>query len=141
MLFFKHMSGFSERLRLEIDYACLNQKELAAKAGIKKRALDMYLGTQGSMPPADTAVKIAAVLGVSVEYLVTGREGKSAIDIAKYSKFIKFRDLLEDLVILPDEIYMPVRALIGAFAKQEREKKPESGTGPMQSAVNTGSPG
>jgi transcriptional regulator with XRE-family HTH domain len=132
------MSGFSDRLRLEIDYACLNQKELAAKAGIKKRALDMYLGAQNSMPPADTAVKIAAALGVSVEYLVTGREIKGTIDVSKYSKFVKFHDLLEDLVMLPDEIYIPVKTLIGAFAKQEREKRPDLKTKPVRSEMNAG---
>ena len=37
------MSGFSQRLRSEIEYIGLTQKEFAAKAGIKKRALDAYL--------------------------------------------------------------------------------------------------
>lgn len=46
------------------------------QAGIKKRALDMYVGSQASMPPADVAVKLAQVLDVSVEYLVTGNEPK-----------------------------------------------------------------
>ena len=36
----------------------------------------MYLGTQGSMPPADVAVRLAKALNVTVEYLVTG-EGKT----------------------------------------------------------------
>ncbi len=65
---------FSERLRDEIEYVGISQKELAERAGIKKRAFDMYVGLQGSMPPADAAVRIAQELGISVEYLVTGRE-------------------------------------------------------------------
>lgn len=71
------MTDFAERLRSEIEYKGLSQKEVASKAGIKKRALDMYVGSQSSMPPADVAVKIAQVLDVSVEYLVTGTELKS----------------------------------------------------------------
>jgi len=54
------MTSFSKRLHSEIEYIGLNRKEFAAKAGIKKRALDAYLGPQQSMPPADIAVKIAA---------------------------------------------------------------------------------
>ena len=70
------MSSFSDRLKEEIDYWGLTRNELATRADIKKRALDMYLGTQNSMPPADVAVRLAKALNVTVEYLVTG-EGKS----------------------------------------------------------------
>ena len=60
-------------------YWGITRKELAHKADIKKRALDMYLGTQESMPPADVAVRIAKALHVTVEYLVTG-EGKGVAE-------------------------------------------------------------
>ena len=49
-------------------------KELAARTGLKKHTIDQYLSVRGRMPSADAAVKIARVLGVSVEYLVTGKE-------------------------------------------------------------------
>ena len=49
-------------------------KELAAKTGIKKNTIDNYLSVRGRMPAADVAVRIAKVLGISVEYLVTGTE-------------------------------------------------------------------
>jgi len=78
------MSEFSKRMRSEIEYLGLTQKEFAAKAGIKKRALDAYLRTQQSMPPADIAVKIASALGLSVEYLITGKETRRSIDISGY---------------------------------------------------------
>ncbi|MCL2880079.1 MAG: helix-turn-helix domain-containing protein [Treponema sp.] len=113
------MTKFAERLRSEIEYIGLNQNEFAAKTGIKKRALDTYLGPQQSMPPADTAVKIAAALGVSVEYLVTGREYRRTVDISNY---LRFRDLLDDLAILPDETLEPIKAVIKTFADRERKK-------------------
>lgn len=74
---------FADRLRAEIEYSGMLQKELAAKAGIKKRALDMYIGAQKSMPPADVAVRLAKTLGVTVEYLVEGQDSASteAVDI------------------------------------------------------------
>ena len=108
------MSSFSKRLRSEIEYIGLNQKEFAAKIGLKKRTLDTYLGIQQSMPLADTAVKIAAALDVSVEYLVTGKEYQQKIDISKY---LQFRDLLDDLAVLPEETLLPIKAVIKAFAE------------------------
>jgi transcriptional regulator with XRE-family HTH domain len=120
MIFFIIMPSFSDRLRSEIEYACLSQKEFAAKAGIKKRALDGYLGVQKSMPPADVAVQMASVLGLSVEYLVTGRVFKNSVDISPY---VQFRDVLDDLAVLPDEIITPIKTMIQAAANQEREKK------------------
>jgi len=63
---------FKKNLRSELDYLDLTVKELSAKTGIAKGTLDDYLGVRASMPPADIACKIAAALGVSVEYLVTG---------------------------------------------------------------------
>ena len=112
------MSDFSQRLLSEIEYIGLNRKEFAAKAGIKKRALDAYLGAQQSMPPADVAVKIASVLGVSVEYLITGKEYQKSVDISGY---LQFKDILDDLAILPHEIYFPIKTMIKAAADNERK--------------------
>ena len=112
------MSDFSKRLRSEIEYLGLTQKEFAAKAGIKKRALDAYLRAQQSMPPADTAVKIASALGLSVEYLVTGKEYRKTVDISKY---IRFKDILDDMACLPDETLGPIKELIKSFARNLKE--------------------
>lgn len=72
------MGTFADRLREEISYRGLTRKELAYIADVKPRALAMYLGTQGSMPPADVAVRLAKALHVTVEYLVTGEVEKDA---------------------------------------------------------------
>ena len=66
--------SFKANLRAELDYLGLTVKELSAKTGIAKGTLDCYLGARASMPPADIAVKIANALGVTVEYLITGKE-------------------------------------------------------------------
>ena len=120
---FQVMSGFSKRLESEIEYVGLNRKGFAVKAGIKKRALDAYLGPQQSMPPADIAVKIASTLGLSVEYLVTGKEYRQSVDISKY---LQFRDLLDDLTILPEEILDPVKAMIKTAANNERKRNKDT---------------
>jgi transcriptional regulator with XRE-family HTH domain len=69
-------SNFRKNLRDELAYQDLTIKELAAKSGVAKGALDCYVGKQASVPPATTAVKIAKALGVSVEYLVSGQESR-----------------------------------------------------------------
>jgi len=74
--------GFRENLKQELSFNGMLVKELAAATGVPKRALDTYLlSTNASMPPADTAVKIARALGVSVEYLVAGEEIALPLDI------------------------------------------------------------
>ena len=64
--------SFRENLKQELLYSGMTKKEIAAISGVNKRAIDTYVRTNSSMPPADAAVKIAKALGVTVEYLVTG---------------------------------------------------------------------
>jgi transcriptional regulator with XRE-family HTH domain len=66
--------GFAENLKQELTYNGMLKKELSAASGVHKRAIDTYVRTRASMPPADIAVKIAKALGVTVEYLVTGED-------------------------------------------------------------------
>lgn len=47
------------------------QKELAEKVGISPNGISTWKIT-GALPRADIAVKIADILGVTVEYLITG---------------------------------------------------------------------
>jgi len=64
--------GFKENLKSELVYSGMLVKELAELSGVNKRTIDNYLNTHNCMPSADAAVRIAAVLGVTVEYLITG---------------------------------------------------------------------
>ena len=66
--------GFKENLKSELVYSGLLVKELAAKSGVKKHSIDNYLNKRGQLPSVEAGVRIAQVLGVSVEYLVTGKE-------------------------------------------------------------------
>jgi transcriptional regulator with XRE-family HTH domain len=66
--------GFNENLKGELKYKGMPVKELAHTTGIPKQTIDNYLLSNGSMPPADKAVAIAQALGVTVEYLITGKE-------------------------------------------------------------------
>ena len=80
--------GFAENLKQELLYTGMLKKELAVISGINKRAIDTYVRTNSSMPPADTAVKIAKALGVSVEYLVTGEDSIIPKEISRLTRSI-----------------------------------------------------
>lgn len=67
------MNSFWDNVAVELEYLGMTNKALAEKVGIT--ASNIGKGQkQGSSPSAETAVKIAKVLGVSVEYLVTGSQ-------------------------------------------------------------------
>jgi transcriptional regulator with XRE-family HTH domain len=80
--------GFGENLKQELIYSGMIKKELSTMTGINKRAIDTYVRTKSSMPPADTAVKIAKALGVTVEYLVTGSDSSVPNDINRLTRSI-----------------------------------------------------
>ena len=65
------MSDFWKRVDEELDYLGKNRAYLSKKCGFSLANIGKGIKL-GSIPSADTAVKIAAVLGVSVEYLVNG---------------------------------------------------------------------
>jgi len=72
--------GFRENLKSELEYSGMLVKELEAKSGVKKSSLDNYLNSREQLPTIDKAVKIAEALGVSVEYLFTGKDtSKNAV--------------------------------------------------------------
>jgi transcriptional regulator with XRE-family HTH domain len=54
----------------------MEQKELAAKTGISLKTIENYVKKDSSLPTADKAVLIAQALGVTVEYLITGKKTK-----------------------------------------------------------------
>ena len=91
--------GFKDNLKSELSYQGMLVKELAALSGISKNTLDNYLNVREYMPSADVAVKIAHALGVSVEYLVTGKEispTKSSIGPEIWDLIHNFKQLCEE---------------------------------------------
>ena len=80
--------GFGENLKQELVYNGMLKKELSALSGVNKRAIDTYVRTRASMPPADAAVKIAKALGVTVEYLVTGEDSSTSKEVRKITRSI-----------------------------------------------------
>lgn len=91
-MYFGFMS-FRENLKSELIYQDIRVKELAYKSGINPRTIEQYLSAAAKMPSAENAVKIANALGVTVEYLVTGKE-KSELENSKEAEEHKNQILL-----------------------------------------------
>ena len=64
--------SFNENLKYYMECKGIQTKELADKTGLSTNTISSYLKTKGSLPDAEKAVKIAEVLGITVEKLVKG---------------------------------------------------------------------
>ena len=109
---------FKSNLRSELDYLGLTVKELSVKTGIAKGTLDCYLGARASIPPADIAVKIANVLGVTVEYLVTGHENEKSDKLFDHN----IRSIIQILLELNEKDIETVLGLSKILKTQSRKK-------------------
>jgi transcriptional regulator with XRE-family HTH domain len=108
--------GFRENLRSQLQYSDMLVKELAARSGIKKKTLDSYLGTRSYTPSVDAAVSIARVLGVSVEYLVTGEpEGKNR-------PLSSLPQDIQDIVRVVEHLNVRDRQIVFALANSLRNR-------------------
>ena len=68
--------SFWDNLRETLDFAGMEQKELAAKTGLSLKTIENYVKKDSSLPSADKAVLIAQALGVTVEYLINGKKNR-----------------------------------------------------------------
>jgi transcriptional regulator with XRE-family HTH domain len=111
--------GFRENLKQEMAYLNMPVKQLAALSGIKLQTIASYLGVRAKIPSVNAAVQIAQALGVSVEYLVTGKEPaarqRSAVVSSDTRTLLK---TMADLDAADRKIVVQVAALL-----KERENK------------------
>ena len=93
------MSNFWELVYEELENKGMNRKSLATEVGFNLGNIGKGIQL-GSSPSADTAVKIAKVLNVSVEYLVTGQDSslqKENLDLHRYREYSSFINQLDSL--------------------------------------------
>jgi transcriptional regulator with XRE-family HTH domain len=114
--------GFKENLKAELAYKGILVKELSALSGIKKHTIDNYLNTHNSIPSAETAVRMAQVLGVSVEYLVTGKESNLGKQTSIYNK-PDIRLLLQAAEGLDEKYRKIALALLRSLKKEQDETR------------------
>ena len=92
--------NFWENVDAELEFKGINRKTLAEEAQFDVSNIGKGIKT-GSAPSADTAVRIAKILNVSVEYLVTGQpqtaqENQTAAT-ASFQKYRSFVNTMEHL--------------------------------------------
>lgn len=111
---------FRDNLKEQIEYKGLIIKELAAKSGISKRTIDTYVDSRAVVPNAEVAVKLAEALDTTVEYLVNGVEKKRTLDIPKkeHNTFDKYKKILDDLNMIPQEELPIIEAIVHTVAKE-----------------------
>jgi transcriptional regulator with XRE-family HTH domain len=68
------------KLKQTIAASGMTAAQLAEKAGINKRTLNGWLYVKSPNPAVEDFRKTAAALGVSMEYLVTGKDGAALTD-------------------------------------------------------------
>lgn len=69
---------FKDRLRAVIEYRGMSIKELASETQISYSTFLSYIDARGTLPNVLTAVKLAKILDVSVEWLVAGDDEERA---------------------------------------------------------------
>ena len=96
--------GFWDNVLEELDYIGMTNKALAEKAGFDPSNIGRGIRLKSS-PSADTAVKIAKILNVSVEYLVTGADSSlsSETTIKNLSKLKRYEGVLNKLDAIPEK--------------------------------------
>jgi transcriptional regulator with XRE-family HTH domain len=92
-------------------------KELAARSGVKKKTIDSYLGTNSSTPSVENAVSIAKALGVSVEFLVTGK------DIKKDRPLSSLHSDIQEIILVSEQLNHKDRFIILNLARLMKGKK------------------
>ena len=97
--------NFRENLKSELEYQDIKVKELALKTGINRKTIDNYLTKNSNDPPATNALKIAQALGLSVEYLLTGKntscngQNSIALQAPQFRKLLGILSSLDELDI------------------------------------------
>lgn len=111
--------SFWQNVEDEREYQNMSRKELAQKAHFAVSGISLGLA-HNSVPSADVAVRIANILHVSVEYLVTGTESNAASHKAQNQAdvrlFHKYAKTLRSLDILPAPARTPIISMVDDMA-------------------------
>ncbi len=120
--------SFWETVEEVREYRDISRKELAYKADFSLNSISTGIA-RNSVPSADVACRIAKVLGVSVEFLVTGKSGKKEKRAdeqierkleGKREAFFKYMDkhskMMEEFSSLDEPLQKAIRELIHASA-------------------------
>ena len=108
--------AFWDNVAVELDYLGMTNKALAEKVGFAASNISKGIRTDSS-PSADTAVRIAQVLGVSVEYLVNGSEAAAHAEKLDTHLYHKYAGLIAELESLPEHERVSIAQLISSLSR------------------------
>lgn len=97
----------------ELEYQGKTRKWLASEAHFDVSTIGTGLKRK-SIPQVDLALRISEALGVSIEYLVTGKNPASPKEpeLEDLHKYHKYAHIIENLDSLPDRERIPIIELI-----------------------------
>ena len=115
------MSNFWERVVDELDFLGITRTYLATTCNFSLTNIGQGIKL-GSTPSAETAVKIAQVLGVSVEYLVNGTEttkspSQKETEQNQLRLYRKYHNLIEKMERFSEEKQTVVNNLVDNLEK------------------------
>ncbi len=105
------MSDFWKRVDEELDFLGISRTYLANKCEFSLTNIGQGIKL-GSTPSADTAVKIAKVLNVSVEYLVTGTEPSLKNENYDLQKIREYSSLISQIDSLPENQRELIKSIV-----------------------------
>lgn len=115
--------GFWANVSKELEYQGISRKELSYLVRIKEMTIHKAI-ERDSVPSADTALKIARALGVSLEYLLGMSEStaparaQEAAELEKATKlYRKYNTVLNQLESLSQKERTAVTQLVDTLAK------------------------
>jgi transcriptional regulator with XRE-family HTH domain len=82
-----------KRIDMSLKARNASRKDLYLSVGMAINTLSNW-GTRGTVPSADIALKIADYLGVSVNWLITGKDGQG-LTLEEQNLLVKYRSLDE----------------------------------------------
>lgn len=117
--------GFWDNVSAELEYLGMTNKALAEKAGFAASNITKGIRCKSS-PSAETAVRISRVLGVSVEYLVSGMDIQPAAPLDTNKLLLRYRKyaaLIDNLETLPEYERKPVIDMVAQLRKSYEESQ------------------
>ena len=118
------MNGFLQRVLEEMDFLQVSKAELSRAIEVPDPTVRSWF-TKDSIPAADTALRIADFLNVSLEYLVTGKKDESKKSKTELSDFEQ--NLLKESAGLLPEDKAELMAYIDMKKKMYRALRGDNG--------------
>jgi transcriptional regulator with XRE-family HTH domain len=118
------MNDFLKRVLEELDFLNASKADLARFLNVRKSTVYSWF-ERDTIPAADTALKIADFLNVSLEYLVTGEKDESKKSRIELSDFEK--NLLKESADLLPEDKVELMAYIDMKKKMYRALRGDNG--------------